>query len=134
MRHAWRTYWVLLLISLGAGSLIFVLSRGRALAVVVIVIAVLLVGTQIMAALRDNRAPEARSVRNVTPHEATLRQGPASTIAPRGTESPVVVIDPTTRGDETLESKLATLDRLRASGTLTEAEYEAKRAQLIADF
>jgi hypothetical protein len=46
----------------------------------------------------------------------------------------VVVIEPTGPGAETLEAKLLTLDRLRDDGRLTEAEYEAKRAQLIADF
>jgi len=46
----------------------------------------------------------------------------------------VVVIEPTGAAGETLEEKLVTLDRLRDDGRLTDAEYEAKRAQLIADF
>jgi hypothetical protein len=59
--------------------------------------------------------------------------GSSSTIAPRPRPAPVVVIEHAA-GDETLEAKLATLDRLRADGRLNDAEYEAKRAQLIADF
>jgi hypothetical protein len=69
--------------------------------------------------------------RDVTPRDDTV--APSSTIAPRPRGAPVVVIEPAP-GDETLEAKLATLDRLRADGRLTDAEYEAKRAQLIADF
>jgi hypothetical protein len=70
--------------------------------------------------------------RDVTPHEPVVT--PGSTISPRPTPAPVVVIEPAADAGETLETKLATLDRLRQDGRLTDVEYEAKRAQLIADF
>ena len=78
--------------------------------------------------------------RNVTPPEPPIstrsgsRSGSSSTIGPRPASPPVVVIEPTGPAAETLEAKLLTLDRLREDGRLTDAEYEAKRAQLIADF
>jgi len=78
--------------------------------------------------------------RNVTPPEPPIStrsgssSGSSSTIGPRPASPPVVVIEPTGPAAETLEAKLLTLDRLREDGRLTDAEYEAKRAQLIADF
>ena len=45
----------------------------------------------------------------------------------------MIVVDPPD-DTERLESKLEALDRLRASGLVTDDEYEAKRAKLIADF
>jgi hypothetical protein len=69
--------------------------------------------------------------RNVTPPGASIPNGPP--ITPRPPSHPIVVVEPAPEG-ETLETKLATLDRLRDDGRLTDAEYEAKRAQLIADF
>jgi hypothetical protein len=76
--------------------------------------------------------------RNVTPPEPPLSTRPSSssssTIGPRPASPPVVVIEATAPAAETLEAKLLTLDRLRDDGRLTDAEYEAKRAQLIADF
>jgi hypothetical protein len=69
--------------------------------------------------------------RNVTPPEASNPKG--SPIAPRPRSHPVLIVEPAPAA-ETLETKLATLDRLRDDGRLTDAEYEAKRAQLIADF
>jgi hypothetical protein len=68
--------------------------------------------------------------RNVTPPEASAPNGPP--VTPRPASHPVVVVEPMPA--ETLETKLATLDRLRDDGRLTDAEYDAKRAQLIADF
>ena len=69
--------------------------------------------------------------RNVTPPEASIPKGPPTT--PRPPSHPIVVVEPAPAA-ETLETKLATLDRLRDDARLTDAEYEAKRAQLIADF
>ena len=59
--------------------------------------------------------------------------GRRTTAVLRQDRSAVSVVDPQ---DDTgrLESKLEALDRLRASGMVTDEEYEAKRAQLIADF
>ena len=77
--------------------------------------------------------PSARSLgpRNVTPPGASIPNDPPFT--PRSPSHPIVVVEPAPAA-ETLETKLATLDRLRDDGRLTDAEYEAKRAQLIADF
>jgi hypothetical protein len=69
--------------------------------------------------------------RNVTPPEASNPTSPPITRRPAS--PPVVILDPAPAA-ETLETKLATLDRLRDDGRLTDSEYEAKRAQLIADF
>jgi hypothetical protein len=69
--------------------------------------------------------------RNVTPPGASNPSGPP--ITPRPPSHPIVVVEPAPAA-ETLEAKLATLARLRDDGRLTDAEYEAKRAQLIADF
>jgi hypothetical protein len=70
--------------------------------------------------------------RNVTPREPPIPA--SSTIAPRQAPTHVVVVEPAPGAGEALASKLATLDRLRDDGRLSEAEYEAKRSQLIADF
>jgi hypothetical protein len=69
--------------------------------------------------------------RNVTPPEASNPARPSS--ARRPPSPPVVILEPAPAA-ETLKTKLATLDQLRDDGRLTDAEYEAKRAQLIADF
>jgi hypothetical protein len=111
-----------------------VLTRGRGLAVVAIVVALVVVGGQIRASLRDRSDHAGRAPRNVTPHEPSVASG--STIQAREAAPPVVVIEPAQHGEpaESLEAKLATLDRLHDAGRLTDAEYEAKRAQLIADY
>jgi len=100
--------------------------------ILIIVVVVVIVGAIAPAWLRPWRpsAPPPPP-RDVTPREPTV--GPSPTIARRPASAPVVVIE-SAASDETLEAKLATLDRLRSGGRLTDAEYEAKRAQLIADF
>jgi hypothetical protein len=47
----------------------------------------------------------------------------------------VVVVEPAGSGGsaDSVEARLATLERLRDDGRLTAAEYETKRAQLIAE-
>jgi hypothetical protein len=100
--------------------------------ILMVVLVIVIVATIAPAWLRPWRPPaQPPAPRDVTPHEPAV--GPSSTIAPRPRSAPVVVIEHAA-GDETLEAKLATLDRLRADGRLNDAEYEAKRAQLIADF
>jgi hypothetical protein len=67
--------------------------------------------------------------RDVTPPEPAV----AAPIAARpGTPPTVIVMEPTRSADE-LGARLAALDRLRADGQLSEHEYEAKRATLIAE-
>ena len=50
------------------------------------------------------------------------------------TGRPSVVVIDQPDGSERLAAKLQALDALRADGLVTDDEYEAKRAQLIADF
>jgi hypothetical protein len=105
--------------------------------IVVVVVVVVIVGAIAPTWLRSSRPSAAPPApRDVTPHEPAVQAG--SSIAPRPSPAPVVIIEPATDPGEMpgadLEAKLATLDRLRGEGRLTDAEYEAKRAQLIADF
>ena len=70
--------------------------------------------------------------RDVTPREERLAEPDAATIEPPARPA-VVVVEPAAPIDD-LEQRLTVLDRLRANGTITDAEYEAKRARLIAEF
>jgi hypothetical protein len=80
----------------------------------------------------DDHQPPA--TKNVTPQEGWLPPGVRPTGGSAATPAPsVIVVDPPD-ATEQLESKLEALDRLRASGLVTDDEYEAKRAKLIADF
>jgi hypothetical protein len=99
----------------------------------IVVVAVFLWVLHDFGLWRFRSRPSAASLgpRNVTPPEASTPNGPP--ITPRPASHPVVVVEPAPAA-ETLDMKLATLDRLRNDGRLTDAEYEAKRAQLIADF
>ena len=135
-RRTWNNAWLLLLIVVvGLVATRYARSFGL-LGVVAPVLGILLVvaimrllGPWTVSAGRPMPPP---APRDVTPREPSV--APNSTIAPLPTQAPVVIVEPATGGDESLESKLATLDRMRADGRLTDAEYEAKRAQLIADF
>jgi Short C-terminal domain len=80
----------------------------------------------------EGRQPAA--TKNVTPREGWLRPGDTPPPGPTSAPTPsVIVVDPPD-GTAQLEAKLEALDRLRATGHVTDEEYEAKRAQLIADF
>jgi hypothetical protein len=72
--------------------------------------------------------------KNVTPREGWLPPGAAPTAGVTAAPRPSVVVVDAPDATERLETKLEALDRLRASGLVTDDEYEAKRAQLIADF
>jgi hypothetical protein len=136
-RRAWNNTWLLLaIVVIGLIAIRYARSLGL-LGILAPVLGVLLV----MAILRivgpiwlarPRPAAPPLDPRNVTPAEPGTPNG--STIGPRAAPAPVVVIEPRGGADETLEAKLATLDRLRDDGRLTDLEYEAKRAQLIADF
>jgi len=135
-RRTWNNAWLLLLIVV-VGLVVARYARSfgllgviaPVLGILLIVAIVRLLGPSMFSSRRPAPPP---APRDVTPREPSV--APTSTIAPRPTQAPVVIVEPATGGDETLESKLATLDRLRTDGRLTDAEYEAKRAQLIADF
>jgi hypothetical protein len=74
------------------------------------------------------------ATKNVTPQEGWLPPGAAPRDGSAATPAPSVIVVDRPDDTERLESKLEALDRLRASGLVTDDEYEAKRAQLIADF
>jgi hypothetical protein len=141
-RRTWNVAW--LVVALVIAGLVAA-RYARVFGLLGILASVLIVVVVVLAILRaigptwviGSRPPvPPPDPRNVTPPEPpiTTSSRSSSTIGPRPTSPHVVVIEPTDPGAETLEAKLLTLDRLRDDGRLTEAEYEAKRAQLIADF
>lgn len=92
-----------------------------ALIVPLAVLLILLGVTRAMSSRgRSSIADDWPPPRNVTPAEPTNIEAAPST--------------PHEGTGETLEGKLRALDRLRADGLVSDAEYEAKRAQLISDF
>jgi hypothetical protein len=123
------------------GAVIVVLAINRlgrsigpvgSLLVIVLVVVVLNAGLRLSAASRDGRLHRfRRPTKNVTPNEEALGPGIA---ARHGQEPTVVVVEATERPMDELAAKLQALDRLKANGLVTESEYEAKRAQIIADF
>ena len=135
MRNSSRATWLVI----GIGLALLVASRivrvsppiWLVLSAVVLVL-VLIVGRQFGAGAVGGLR---RNPRDVTPHEPRIASGPPSGDPVAGATHPpeVIVIEPGDDGDR-LEAKLQALDRLRANGLVTEAEYEAKRARLIAEF
>jgi hypothetical protein len=109
------------------------LGRGAPLALLigaVFVVAMIYAFRHVSAlSLRDRRADVA--TKDVTPREPALTAGPIAASAARAPE--VIVVDPRPDEIERLESKLDGLDRMRRNGLITDEEYEAKRAQLIAE-
>ena len=96
---------------------------------VIVVVVVWIVVSMVSAARAARRPAERPATKNVTPVEPAL---PPGAITPRS-ERDVVILeaaDPSGR----LAEKLDALDRLRADGVVSAAEYETKRAQLIAEF
>jgi hypothetical protein len=143
-RRTWNVAWLVVALVIGA----LVAARyARVFGLLGILASVLIAVVVVLAILRaigptwiiGSRPPvPPPDPRNVTPPESPIStgsmSGSSSTIGPRPAARPVVVIEPTEPSAETLEAKLLTLDRLRDDGRLTDLEYEAKRAQLIADF
>jgi hypothetical protein len=135
-RRTWNGAWLLVTLVVAA----LVAARyARSFGLFGIVAAVLLV-VALLAILRAvgptwtirPRPPASPPApRDVTPRESAVSS--SSTISPRPAPGPVVVVETPAGSAETLDARLATLDRLRDSGRLTVAEYEAKRAQLIAE-
>ena len=135
--------WLLLVLAMLA---VFVARLSRSLGplglivTVVLIIVLVRLARDLIQALsrRSGDGRQRAATKNVTPQEGWLppgnqvdsRSASASTRAPG---AQVIVVAPQD-GTERLEAKLEALDRLRATGAVTEAEYEAKRAQLIADF
>jgi hypothetical protein len=108
---------------------------GLILTVFLVIILVRLLRDLLQSRLRQGgNDGERAATKNVTPQEGWLPPGARPTGGSPAAPAPsVIVVDPP---DDTarLESKLEALDRLRASGLVTDDEYEAKRAKLIADF
>jgi hypothetical protein len=147
-RRTWNVAWLVVALIIGG----LVAARyARVFGLLGILASVLIAVVVVLAILRaigptwfiPSRPPvPPPDPRNVTPPEPPIStrstssssSGWGSTIGPRPASPPVVVIEPGGSAAETLEAKLLTLDRLRGEGRLTDAEYEAKRAQLIADF
>lgn len=113
-----------------------VVARSGDAAAIIVTVAITLITVN---ALRSwHRAPRPGGkpgwrppMRNVTPVDPRLG-GAGETGRAEGSPT-VVVVEPEVRLDA-LEAKLQVLDRLRANGLVSEAEYEAKRARLIAEF
>jgi putative oligomerization/nucleic acid binding protein len=108
---------------------------GLVVTVFLVIVLVRLVRDLLQARFRrGGDDPQRAAAKNVTPQEGWLPPGAASRGGSAATPPPsVIVVDPPD-ATEQLESKLQALDRLRASGLVTDDEYEAKRAKLIADF
>ena len=118
-RFRWPIFFVLLL----GVSILARLVRSPALAIAIVVaVAILYVAALARITLRSQAAaPPPQAPRNVTP------------IEPRVTAPPVVIVEGTASPGDDLDSKLRTLERLRGDGLVSDEEYEAKRASLIAD-
>jgi hypothetical protein len=131
----------LLVIAVAAAIVVGRLGRalgpmGIVLAIVLVVVALILLrnlvdAVRVRSAGRDHRqAP----TKNVTPHEPALPPGAGFSEESTAARAPtVIVIDPPDASEQ-LAAKLQTLDGLRAEGLVSDDEYEAKRAKLIADF
>jgi hypothetical protein len=129
VRNPVRASWLLFVaVLIGSGILLRIL-RAPWLAAVVIVAFVLMWMALTIVAGRSPTPPARPPIRNVTPVEPQL---PAGSIPPP--DPARVVVGEPREPIGTLEAKLRALDRMRADGLMTDAEYEAKRAQLIADF
>lgn len=142
-RRSWNVAWLVVLLAIVGVVVIRYARSFGPLGIIVPIILVAVVVAVMRGAgptwlYRSRSAAPPPVPRNVTPPEPMLST--RATIGPRPAQTPVVVIDTAARSGatreagETLEAKLATLDRLREEGRLTSAEFEAKRAQLIADF
>jgi hypothetical protein len=108
---------------------------GLILTVFLVIVLIRLLRDLLQARFRRSGDDQQRAAtKNVTPLEGWLPPGGAPNAGSAATRTPsVIVVDPPD-DTERLESKLEALDRLRASGLVTDDEYEAKRAKLIADF
>jgi hypothetical protein len=116
--------------SLGPVGLIFT--------IVLVIVLLKLARDLLQARFRPAGPDRQRATKNVTPQEGWLPPGDqadarSASGSARAPAPSVIVVEPQD-GTQRLEAKLEALDRLRATGAVTDSEYEAKRAQLIADF
>ncbi|HET9456408.1 MAG TPA: SHOCT domain-containing protein [Candidatus Limnocylindrales bacterium] len=116
-----------------------VVARSGDTAAIIVTVAITLIAVNALRswhrAARPGGMPGWRPpMRNVTPADPRLgRPSGAREGNEIGSSPTVVVVEPEAALDG-LEAKLQVLDRLRANGLVSEAEYEAKRARLIAEF
>jgi putative oligomerization/nucleic acid binding protein len=111
--------------------------RSPTVAVVLVIAFAIAYAVAVAWAIRRDRAnvrppPPPPPPKNVTPIEPAI-EASSTSLRPRPTPQGVV-IDAPLAGTDDLASKLRALDRLRAEGLVSDVEYEAKRAKLIADF
>lgn len=126
--------WLVFLVLLLASTLALRAIRMPWLAaVVVIAFALFWLAWNVAAARRSGPTPRLRTTKNVTPDEPRLAAGDGGAPADARSGPGVILVEAEPPVGE-LEAKLQALERLRANGLLTDAEYEAKRAQLIAEF
>jgi hypothetical protein len=107
---------------------------GLIVTIVLVIVLLKLARDLLQARFRTAGPDRQRATKNVTPREGWLKPGDAPAPGPAVGPPPSIILVEPQDGTERLEAKLEALDRLRATGAVTEAEYEAKRAQLIADF
>jgi hypothetical protein len=129
-------------LAIGLFVLLFVVgvvARSGDTAAIIVAVAVTLIAINALRSWHGAPRPGGMAgwrppMRNVTPDDPRLGQPDgAGGGNPAGGSPTVVVVEPEPPID-TLEAKLQVLDRLRANGLVSEAEYEAKRARLIAEF
>lgn len=126
--------WLVFLVLLLASTLLLRAIRMPWLgAVVIIAFALFWLAWNVAAARRSAPAPWLRTTKNVTPDEPRLPAGHGGAPA-EGRSGPEVIVVEAEPPVGELEAKLQALERLRVNGLLTDAEYEAKRAQVIAEF
>ena len=106
---------------------------GLVLTIILVIVLLKLARDLLQARFRPARPAPQRATKNVTPQEGWLRPGEAPAPGPAPAPTPSVIVVEPPDATERLEAKLEALDRLRATGVVTDDEYEAKRAQLIAD-
>ena len=131
--------WLLLVLAMLA---VFVARLSRSLGplglivTVVLIIVLVRLARDLIQALsrRSGDGRQRAATKNVTPQEGWLPPGHAPVPGPAAAPTPSVIVVEPPDASERLEAKLEALDRLRATGLVTDDEYEAKRAQLIADF
>lgn len=107
---------------------------GLILTIVLVIVLLKLARDLLQARFGTARPDPQRATKNVTPQEGWLKTGDAPVPGPAAAATPSVIVVEPPDVTERLEAKLEALDRLRATGLVTDDEYEAKRAKLIADF
>jgi len=131
---AWLAIGLLVVLFLVGG-----LARSGDTAALIVIVVITIIAINALrsyhSAPRPGGVPGWQSpLKNVTPVDpAVAPPADSDAVAEAGRAEPtVIVVEP--EPIEGLEARLQALDRLKANGVITHAEYEAKRARLIADF